>query len=128
MLEKDSWHAYPDFYSKELGIVMDAKYKHAPEINKISSEDRMQIISYMHILGLDKGIFLYPSSINDIKCKKLIFYYTKETEECIFQYKFNIPHGDDINNMQQFIIQISKSEKIFKNYWQNFTKIIEDNK
>ena len=107
---------------------MDAKYKHAPEINKISSEDRMQIISYMHILGLDKGVFLYPSSINDIKCKKLIFYYTKETEECIFQYKFNIPHGDDINNMQQFIIQISKSEKIFKNYWQNFTKIIEDNK
>lgn len=64
MLENNGWEAYPDYYSSALDIVMDAKYKHANGINQIDSKDRMQIISYMHILGLKKVYFCILLIIN----------------------------------------------------------------
>lgn len=117
--EPKYWQAYPDFYSKESGIVMDAKYKHAKNIGKIDSDDRMQIISYMHILGLKKGVFLYPSESGDkLTCKKLHFYHKENKDECILQYSFKIPQGE-INDMQDFINQITVSEKKFIEYWKS---------
>ena len=49
---------YPDFYSKEKGIVIDAKYK---KLDKgVFRDDRFQLISYMHILPATKGFLVYP--------------------------------------------------------------------
>ena len=118
---KDCWHAYPDFYSKESGIVMDAKYKHAKEIKDIARDDRMQIISYMHILGAATGVFLYPTDEESDKENKhnissgKLNIPDKNTDEYIYQYRFKIPQGK-INSMQDFIDEIEKSEIKFKEY------------
>lgn len=119
--EPKYWQAYPDFYSKKLGIVMDAKYKHANGISKIGSDDRMQIISYMHILGAATGVFLYPTdeeidkeNKHNISSGKLNIP-DKNTDEYIYQYRFKIPQGK-INSMQDFIDEIEKSEIKFKEY------------
>lgn len=49
---------YPDFYSKEKGIVIDAKYK---KLDKgVFRDDRFQLISYMYLLKADKGFLVYP--------------------------------------------------------------------
>lgn len=114
------WHAYPDYYSTDLNIVMDAKYKHAIGIKDISREDRMQIISYMHILGVNKGVFLHPSSeLSDdkvITCNKLHFYHKENKDECIMQYSFKIPQNE-IKNMNDFKEKIKYSEEKFIKYW-----------
>lgn len=117
------WQAYPDFYSKKLGIVMDAKYKHANGISKIGSDDRMQIISYMHILGLKKGVFLHPADnkhAGNISYGKLNIP-EKNTDEYVYQYCFKIPQGE-INGMQDFIDKITVSENEFIEYWKSVLK------
>lgn len=121
MLENNGWEAYPDFYSEVLGIVMDAKYKHAKEVKDIARDDRMQIISYMHILGAATGVFLYPTdeeidkeNKHNISSGKLNIP-DKNTDEYIYQYRFKIPQGE-INSMQDFINEIEKSEIKFKEY------------
>ncbi len=119
---KDCWHAYPDFYSKESGIVMDAKYKHAKNIGKIDRDDRMQIISYMHILGAATGVFLYPTDKESDKENKhnissgKLNIPDKNTDEYIYQYCFKIPQCE-INSMQDFKDKIAYSEKKFIKYW-----------
>lgn len=122
MLENNGWEAYPDYYSSALDIVMDAKYKHANGINQIDSKDKMQIISYMHILGLKKGVFLYPSkSYEKPKSRKLHLYHKENTDEYVYQYCFKIPQGE-INGMQDFIDKITVSENEFKEYWKSLLK------
>ena len=119
MLENNGWQAYPDYYSNQLNIVMDAKYKrvHDKGIAKIDSEDRMQIISYMHILGVNKGVFLHPSESNDkLTCNKLNFYHKENKDECIMQYSFKIPQNE-IKNMNDFKEKIKYSEEKFIKYW-----------
>ena len=117
------WQAYPDFYSSALDIVMDAKYKHAKEVKDIARDDRMQIISYMHILGLKKGVFLYPADNNhagNILYGKLNIP-EKNTDEYVYQYCFKIPQGE-INCMQDFIDKITVSENEFIEYWKSVLK------
>ena len=117
------WQAYPDFYSEVLGIVMDAKYKHAKEVKDIARDDRMQIISYMHILGLKKGVFLHPADnkhAGNISYGKLNIP-DKNTDEYVYQYCFKIPQGE-INCMQDFIDKITVSENEFIEYWKSILK------
>ena len=54
---KNHTSRYPDFYNSNM--VLDAKYKHLK--NNTKREDLHQIITYMYILGLQKGAFIYPS-------------------------------------------------------------------
>lgn len=120
MLENNGWSAYPDYYSTDLNIVMDAKYKrvHDKGIAEIDSKDRMQIISYMHILGVNKGVFLHPSESNDkLTCNKLHFYHKENIDECIMQYSFKIPYNE-IKNMNDFKEKIKYSEDKFIRYWE----------
>lgn len=115
------WQAYPDFYSEVLGIVMDAKYKHAKEVKDIARDDRMQIISYMHILGAATGVFLYPTDEESDKENKhnissgKLNIPDKNTDEYVYQYCFKIPQGE-INCMQDFIDKITVSENEFIEY------------
>lgn len=116
-LKTTGWQAFPDYYSKELKIVMDAKYKYAQGINEVGSDDRMQIISYMHILGSKIGVFLQPSECeNKVTCSELNLYGLTDMKERIYQYSFKIPQ-DGIKNMEDFQGQITKSEKLFIRYW-----------
>lgn len=122
------WHAYPDYYSTDLNIVMDAKYKHARGINNIDGDDRMQIISYMHILGVNKGVFLHPSENDDkVTCNKLHFYHKENIDECVMQYSFKIPNGE-IKNMKVFQEKIKYSEEKFIKYWKTVFKQNNENK
>ncbi len=117
------WQAYPDFYSSALDIVMDAKYKHAKEVKDIARDDRMQIISYMHVLGLKKGVFLHPADnkhAGNISYGKLNIP-EKNTDEYVYQYCFKIPQGE-INCMQDFIDKITVSENEFIEYWKSVLK------
>lgn len=123
MLENNGWEAYPDYYSSALDIVMDAKYKHANGINQIDSKDKMQIISYMHVLGLKKGVFLHPADnkhAGNISYGKLNIP-DKNTDEYVYQYCFKIPQGE-INCMQDFIDKITVSENEFIEYWKSVLK------
>ena len=56
---------YPDFFSQDHSLVMDAKYKRMENEDtnpSISREDRFQMISYVHILEAKAGILIYPNN------------------------------------------------------------------
>lgn len=53
---------FPDFYHKELKIVLDAKYKKLEDTEKgINREDLFQLISYSYILEAEKAGLIFPS-------------------------------------------------------------------
>ena len=53
---------FPDFYRKELKIVLDAKYKKLEFTEKgINREDLFQLISYSYILKAEKAGLIFPS-------------------------------------------------------------------
>lgn len=53
---------FPDFYHKELKIVLDAKYKELEFTEKgINREDLFQLISYSYILKAEKAGLIFPS-------------------------------------------------------------------
>lgn len=113
MLEDNGWQAFPDYYSQELDIVMDAKYKHIDKFKSIAREDRMQIISYMHILGVSIGVFLHPT----VKEKNTSYakVNSKYNDEKVCLYSFKIPQ-DNVIDMEDFKNKIEESEDKFKEY------------
>lgn len=53
---------FPDFYHKELKIVLDAKYKELEFTEKgINREDLFQLISYSYIIKAEKAGLIFPS-------------------------------------------------------------------
>lgn len=52
---------YPDFFNKDRGIVLDAKYKGYNDWGKVQNADVFQVIAYMHIIDATVGGFLVPS-------------------------------------------------------------------
>ena len=53
---------FPDFYHKELKIVLDAKYKKLELTEKgINREDLFQLISYAYILQAEQAGIVFPS-------------------------------------------------------------------
>ena len=53
---------FPDFYNKELKIVLDAKYKKLEFTERgINREDLFQLISYSYILEAEKAGLIFPS-------------------------------------------------------------------
>lgn len=53
---------YPDFYNRDLKIVLDAKYKKLEDTEKgINREDLFQLISYSYILKAEKAGLIFPS-------------------------------------------------------------------
>ncbi len=58
---------YPDYYKKD-SIVLDAKYKRLLKENgniKVDPDDIHQVITYMHVLKIDKGGFIHPTEYSD---------------------------------------------------------------
>ena len=107
---------YPDFYSSDKKIILDAKYKKLGKSKKeINREDLYQLISYLHILESEKSGVIYPdidkSEYNEIG--QLNGYGGK-----IFKISLRIPQ--EVSTYEEFASEIRKSEEEFLNNIKNF--------
>ena len=101
---------YPDFYNRNRGVVIDAKYKKLEDTVKgISREDLYQVISYTYILRARNAGIVYPSSRESEKnhIGTLDGYKGK-----IFKLSLRIP--EYVENYNEFYARIQESERIFK--------------
>lgn len=52
---------YPDFYAREMGVVLDAKYKHLERQGYVlDRNDLNQMVTYLHVLPGSLAVLLYP--------------------------------------------------------------------
>ena len=101
---------FPDFYHKELKIVLDAKYKELEFTEKgINREDLFQLISYSYILKAEKGGLVFPSKdkVVDNEIGKLAGYGA-------LLKKFSIQIPQNASSYRGFSEMMESSEEIFK--------------
>ena len=106
---------YPDFYHKELKIVLDTKYKKLELTEKgINREDLLQLISYSYILKAEKAGLVFPSKdkVVDNEIGKLAGY-----GALLKKWSIQIPQKS--SSYSEFCEMMENSEEIFKN---NITK------
>ena len=106
---------FPDFYHKELKIVLDAKYKELEFTEKgINREDLFQLISYSYILKAEKGGLVFPSKdkVVDNEIGKLAGY-----GALLKKWSIQIPQN--FSSYREFCEMMENSEEIFK---RNITK------
>ena len=106
---------YPDFYHKELKIVLDTKYKKLELTEKgINREDLFQLISYSYILKAEKAGLVFPSEdkVVDNEIGKLAGY-----GALLKKWSIQIPQKS--SSYSEFCEMMENSEEIFKN---NITK------
>lgn len=99
---------YPDFYYKDLKIVLDAKYKKLEFTEKgINREDLYQLISYTYILEAKTAGLIFPSvgKVVDNDIGKLSGYGA-------LLKKWSILIPQEAENYDHFVQQIHQSEKI----------------
>ncbi len=100
---------YPDFYSLDKKIILDAKYKLLGN-NGIDRDDIHQIISYMYVTQAQKGGLLYPDKAKTEKTEiGTLHGYGGE----FFMQSFHIPQKAE--NMRDFVVKIKEEEKLFRN-------------
>lgn len=57
----DGHKIYPDFYSRDFQVVLDAKYKHLEHQGKaLDRNDLNQMVTYLHVLPGKLAVLLYP--------------------------------------------------------------------
>ena len=101
---------YPDFYHKELKIVLDAKYKKLEDTEKgINREDLFQLISYSYILKAEKAGLVFPSKdkVVDNEIGKLAGY-----GALLKKWSIQIPQKS--SSYSEFCEMLENSEEIFK--------------
>mgnify|MGYP003064833362 CR=1 FL=1 len=106
---------YPDFYHKELKIVLDTKYKKLELTEKgINREDLFQLISYSYILKAEKAGLVFPSKdkVVDNEIGKLAGY-----GALLKKWSIQIPQKS--SSYREFCEMLENSEEIFKS---NITK------
>lgn len=106
---------YPDFYQKELKIVLDAKYKKLEDTEKrINREDLFQLISYSYILKAEKAGLVFPSEdkVVDNEIGKLAGY-----GALLKKWSIQIPQNS--SSYREFCEMMENSEETFK---RNITK------
>ena len=99
---------YPDFYQKDLKIVLDAKYKKLEFTEKgINREDLYQLISYAYILEAKTAGLIFPSveKVVDNDIGKLSGYGA-------LLKKWSILIPQEAENYDHFVQQIHQSETI----------------
>ena len=102
---------FPDFYHKELKVVLDAKYKKLEDTEKgINREDLFQLISYSYILKAEKAGLVFPSKhkVVDNEIGKLAGY-----GALLKKLSIHIPQNASSYN--EFCEMIGMSEKNFQN-------------
>ena len=106
---------YPDFYHKELKIVLDTKYKKLELTEKgINREDLFQLISYSYILKAEKAGLVFPSKdkVVDNEIGKLAGY-----GALLKKWSIQIPQ--ESSSYSEFCEMLENTEEIFKS---NITK------
>ena len=106
---------YPDFYNRDLKIVLDAKYKKLEKAEKgINREDLFQLISYSYILKAEKAGLVFPSKdkVVDNEIGKLAGY-----GALLKKWSIQIPQNS--SSYREFCEMMENSEEIFK---RNITK------
>lgn len=101
---------FPDFYHKELKIVLDAKYKELEFTEKgINREDLFQLISYSYILKAEKAGLVFPSKdrVVDNEIGKLAGYGA-------LLKKLSIQIPQNASSYNEFCEMMKISEEIFK--------------
>ena len=101
---------FPDFYHKELKIVLDAKYKKLEDTEKgINREDLFQLISYSYILEAEKAGLVFPSKhkVVDNEIGKLAGYGA-------LLKKLSIQIPQNASSYNEFCKMMENSEENFK--------------
>ena len=101
---------YPDFYNRDLKIVLDAKYKKLEDTEKgINREDLFQLISYSYILKAEKAGLVFPSKdkVVDNEIGKLAGY-----GALLKKWSIQIPQ--ESSSYSEFCEMMENSEEIFK--------------
>ena len=101
---------FPDFYHKELKIVLDAKYKKLEFTEKgINREDLFQLISYSYILKSEKAGLIFPSMEQSVNSEigKLAGYGAQ-----LKKWSIQIPQNTSSYN--EFCKMMENSEENFK--------------
>ena len=101
---------FPDFYRKELKIVLDAKYKKLEFTEKgINREDLFQLISYSYILKTEKAGLIFPSMEQSVNSEigKLAGYGA-------LLKKLSIQIPQNASSYSAFCEMMESSEEIFK--------------
>ena len=102
---------YPDFYHKELKIVLDAKYKKLELTEKgINRDDLFQMISYAYILQAEKAGLIFPSIDQTVSSEigKVVGY-------GVLLKKWSIQIPQKASSYSEFNEMLGMSEKIFRN-------------
>ena len=100
---------FPDFYHKELKIVLDAKYKKLELTEKgINREDLFQLISYSYILKAEQAGLVFPSKekVVDNEIGKLAGYGA-------LLKKWSIQVPGQAESYQDFVRKMETFEKVF---------------
>lgn len=109
---------YPDFYSMNHSVIIDAKYKKLEHTNKgISREDLYQVISYAYVLKARNAGVVYPSNNES---KKNHIGTLAGYKANIFKLSLQIPEYSE--SYKEFYSEIQESERIFKNKIQELLK------
>ena len=111
---------YPDFYNREKGIVLDAKYKKLELTDKgIDRFDLYQMISYSYILKSRVAGLVFPSQEleMDNNVGQLAGY-------GVYLKKWSILIPQRCSNFNDFVSKIKESENNFQNNINNF---LQDN-
>lgn len=105
--DKNYSRIYPDFYKLDAWI-LDAKYKKLTD-GKISRDDMYQMITYMHVMKIHNGGFLYPrkETENDVNENKTFI--LKGYGGTIQTFGLKIPLTP--SSMEDFAEKIKESEK-----------------
>ena len=102
---------FPDFYHKELKIVLDAKYKKLELIEKgINRDDLFQLISYAYILQAEKAGLIFPSIDQTVSSE-----IGKVEGYGVLLKKWSIQIPQKTSSYSEFYEMIGMSEKNFQN-------------
>ena len=102
---------FPDFYHKELKIVLDAKYKKLELTEKgINRDDLFQLISYAYILQTEKAGLIFPSIDQTVSSE-----IGKVEGYGVLLKKWSIQIPQKTSSYREFYEMLGVSEKIFQN-------------
>lgn len=96
---------YPDFYSQDHQIVLDAKYKQIA--TSISRNDLYQIITYAHILKTKAAGVIYPS---EQPTKADLIGKLNGDLTVIFRQAVQVPQ--EVDDYQEFVEQFRNNEEL----------------
>lgn len=103
---------YPDFYDKDLGLVLDAKYKKLEFTEKgINRADLYQLITYCYVLKSKLGALVFPSQEGAVNS---LLGQLEGYGALLKKWSIEVPKKQP--SYQKFVEEIEKAEEVFRHY------------